>query len=324
MLPIICSMEYSSKYGRMPEEFRNTNLILRETNRLVELFNSRSKLESKYKSNFPSLNDLYNEGFVPGLYIIGANPGVGKTSFCLQLADDFVQNNYDVIYCSLEMKELELVIKSISRLSYIHDKANAFTYNDIYDNLSSLKDNDKLCDVIRLYQKLVYNKITIMAPDERKNTFTTYDIRQTISNYYDVHKRKPVVIVDYLQLLELPKTPCYEEDRSNSRDYIMKIISEMKEFSRFYDIPIILISSVNRASYSKKSVEDLSLDCFKETGGIEYTADSAIVLTSDRIDDDTFEVNFNVLKNRFGKADTTVSFDFIPKYSFFRESSDDV
>ena len=324
MLPIICTSLYSSKYNDLSDEDKNENSVLKEKNRLIDIINSHPNQDAIFKTSFKKLNNLYNDGFISGLYVIGANPGVGKTSFCLQLADDFVQNSYDVIYCSLEMSELELITKSLSRFSYIYDKDNAFSYNDILNNLSTIRNNEKLFNILKLYYNEVYRKITIIAPDKNDN-FSITHLNQAIYNYKFVHKKKPVVIIDYLQLLKDYKKNYNEDDETmDSKNKIMKIVEEMKSLSKSLNIPIILISSLNRASYDKNSMEDLSLDCFKETGGIEYTADCAVVLTSRSIDDEKIEVNYNILKNRFGKAGTTVSFEFIPKYSFFEESSDDV
>ena len=49
---------------------------------------------------------------------------------------------------------------------------------------------------------------------------------------------------------------------------------ELKRISRDYSIPILLISSINRASYGVEA----NLSIFKESGALEYSADTAIGL----------------------------------------------
>ena len=61
--------------------------------------------------------DNYTGGIDPALYVIGAGTGLGKTTFCLQMADNIAASGRDVIYIALEQTPFELATKSISRLA---------------------------------------------------------------------------------------------------------------------------------------------------------------------------------------------------------------
>ena len=61
------------------------------------------------------LNDKLNGGLRSGLYVLGASSSLGKTTFCLQLADYIAQQGTDVLFFSLEMSKFEMVAKSLSR-----------------------------------------------------------------------------------------------------------------------------------------------------------------------------------------------------------------
>ena len=70
------------------------------------------------KTDFKILDEYLDGGIRQGLYVIGAIPSLGKTTFALQIADNIARNNNKVIIFSLEQGRFELVSKAISRLTY--------------------------------------------------------------------------------------------------------------------------------------------------------------------------------------------------------------
>ena len=68
------------------------------------------------KTGFENL-DAKQGRLAPGLYVLGAVPSLGKTSFCLQMADNIAQAGNFVMYFALEQNRLELTTKSLSRLT---------------------------------------------------------------------------------------------------------------------------------------------------------------------------------------------------------------
>lgn len=69
----------------------------------------------KLKTGFQQLDTLLLGGISPGLIVLGGNPGVGKSTFCFQLAEHVVESGGQVMYFSLEMPVKWLLAKSISR-----------------------------------------------------------------------------------------------------------------------------------------------------------------------------------------------------------------
>ena len=69
-------------------------------------------------TGFPQLDEELGGGLYAGLYVIGGISAVGKTSFVLQLADQVAAAGTDVLIFSLEMSKLELISKSVSRLTF--------------------------------------------------------------------------------------------------------------------------------------------------------------------------------------------------------------
>ena len=53
--------------------------------------------------------------FMPGLYVLGALPASGKTTFAWQLLNQLAEQGEPCIYCSFEMSRAELFTKSVVR-----------------------------------------------------------------------------------------------------------------------------------------------------------------------------------------------------------------
>ena len=66
-------------------------------------------------TGFPRLDGILGGGFIRGgLYILGARPAVGKSTFALNLADGIAGN---LLFVSLEMSPEQILAKRVSRLT---------------------------------------------------------------------------------------------------------------------------------------------------------------------------------------------------------------
>ena len=104
---------------------------------------------------------------------------------------------------------------------------------------------------------------------------------------------------------------------SNTKDRVDLHVSALRRLARKLNSPVLAISSENRAGYGQKK-----LDVFKESGGIEYSADIAMVLTRDKknapgADSDYRPMDLNIVKNRNGECGV-VKFKFYPKCAVCR------
>lgn len=79
-----------------------------------------------------------------------------------------------------------------------------------------------------------------------------------------------ILIVDYLQKLQ-PSNK-YQTDKQR----IDAVLSELNEIKNRFEIPILLVSSINRQSYNSES----EMSAFKESGTIEYDTAGAFVMTT--------------------------------------------
>jgi len=270
------------------------------------------------KTGFKNL-DKNLQGLYNGLYVLGGATSLGKTTFAHQIADQLAEQGEDVIYFTLEQSRLELVSKSLSRLTAKKDINNATTSLQIRSGyqLDSKERLALLMNAVREY-KQASEYISII---EGNYNLTIEGIRQYIDTYIEANKVKPFVFIDYLQVLQTSK-PYLATDKQRI-DYI---ITELKRISRDFDIPLFVISSINRSGYTKP----IDLEAFKESGGIEYTADVVLGLQL-KVDDFKAEtinkaknsnprpIKLVCLKNRYGACFECL-FNYKPKFDLFEES----
>ncbi len=288
-------------------------------------------------TGFPDL-DKMQHSLYPGLYVLGAVSSLGKTTFIHQMADNLAMRGEHVLYFSLEQTEFELTSKSISRTLY-HWRSQANDpsiplYTSIDIRRGAALNEPKVDAAIDLYSNNVDDRLTIIP--------TLFDIDVegiiwTISDYIDKHDVKPIVIIDYLQIVN----PSVINGRPlDGRAAIDHIVHALKCYQAKNKLTIMLISSLNRQNY----MTPIDFESFKESGGIEYSVDVLMGLElSIMSSNDIFakeghikekreavtaakaasprQVSLVCLKNRFGISNYKVNFSYYPAYDIFLSSS---
>ena len=69
-------------------------------------------------TGFRQLDHWLGGGLMPGLYLVGSAATVGKTSLCLQIADQIAEAGHPVMFVSVVQRANELIAKSIARYLY--------------------------------------------------------------------------------------------------------------------------------------------------------------------------------------------------------------
>lgn len=219
-------------------------------------------------TGFTELDNQLNGGLMPSrLYVLGAISSLGKTTLAIQLAKNLAQKGQDVLYFSLESSKDELVEKIISSETFTmsngHPKLSQTAH--AIDKGTWLTQHTEASESIELaFTSLEHYFKHLTIIDGMADRPTTETIEREISRQIDRNK-KPIVFVDYLQLLKSTETQAKMTDKGAVTDKV----SELKKMTAKYNIPVIVISSFNRASYYTQ----VGYDSFKESGEIEYTAD---------------------------------------------------
>lgn len=290
--------------------------------------------EVRYVTGFPELDMALSGGFVAGLHCIGAISSIGKTTFVLQMGDNMARNGVPVIIFSLEMRPEQLVAKNVSRNMYLvaleHlDKYYRNHYAKGYAELMSEKCRKSFTDD----EQILYAKslewaekpladIQIVSEKEDGRPFDIDEIVNYINSYIFVTKKKPVVIIDYLQFIRPGKTMNGGTDKQ-IMDYIISMLVSTAKMQR---IPIIAISSLNRGGYDSP----LTMASFKESGFIEYSCETLLGLQLKGVGEKDFNINVAkaknprevelvLLKGRGIEVGTVIDYLFYGKHNFFEE-----
>lgn len=277
-------------------------------------------------TGFRKLDNSLNGGLYEGLYIIGAISSLGKTTFTMQIADQIAQFGTDVIIFSLEMARNEIIAKSISRNTFTLALKNhmdtkfaktsrGITTGAKYSNYSN-QETDLINKAISIYQQSAKNMII----KEGIGDIGVQQVREYAQNHISITEKRPIVIIDYLQIL----SPYSQKmtDKQNTD----KSVLELKRISRDFKIPVIAISSFNRANYNTP----VSMEAFKESGAIEYSSDVLIGLQLKGAGQKDFDINAEknrnprnielvILKNRNGSTGEKISYRYYSMFNHFEE-----
>ena len=279
-------------------------------------------------TGFDILDRNLDGGLYPGLYILGALSSLGKTTLALQLADNLAQQDRNVIIFTLEMSKVELMSKSISHLTYrlSGNKKDAKTargivYGPRYKYYSQREKDliERAIDKYKTFAKHIFFH-------EGIGNIGTEQIKEITKKHISITGKKPVIIIDYLQMLAPYNT------RGTDKQNIDKSILELKRLSRDCNIPVIAISSFNRDSYRENSTSKgrASLAAFKESGAIEYNADVLIGLEFASAGEKEYsereakrkyprEIKLVIMKNRGFEAWQEIMFKYYTRFNFYEE-----
>lgn len=308
------------------KEFEDSNKELfamtsvdKKINNFIKQINA-NRQKPQFNTGFAKLDELLDGGLKEGLYAIGAMSSIGKTTFCLQIADYLAEAGHHVMFYSLEQSMFDLRCKSISRITYQTTKKQelSMTSNNIGEGkYINTEQQTAMNDAIIKYFNQIDPNMHIQYSSHRPSVES---IDADIDKFIKENEEAPIVFIDYLQILKFDGT---KTDKQN----VDEAISDLKAISVKYHIPVIVISSLNRNSYREK----ISMEAFKESGGIEYGCDKIFGLQFVGQGSNGFDINdaksldvrnieLIVLKNRTGRTGESLYFKYKPMFNCYKEN----
>lgn len=264
-------------------------------------------------TGFGGLDKILGGGLYPGLYVLGAVSSLGKTSFVLQMADAIAESGRDVLYFTLEMSRMELISKSVSRISRGLEGSR----------MKGLTMRQVMCgERTPLLERSLERYAR--GPGQRlffvEEAVGTAEVRTRTERHIKARGTGPVVMVDYLQILK----PA--DGRATDKQNTDRAVVELKRLSRDYDIPVIAVSSFNRENYRNT----VSMEAFKESGAVEYSSDVLLGMQLTGAGEPRFDMNLAklrsprnlevvLLKNRAGEPYAVLPLRYHAKFSLFTE-----
>ncbi len=243
------------------------------------------------QTGFPAMDRMFLGLRAGQMIVVGARPGVGKTSFALNLAVQMAQSGATVCFFSLEMSVEEVAQRLLSTYSMVP-----------LQTIRSGKIAPESWDQILSATQDLSN-LDILIDDTPGTTVTEIraKARRMLRN-----KEKGVVILDYLQLVSPPPSK-----RADSRATEVSEMSRgIKIMAKDLGIPVIALSQLSRKNEERTGQRGKrpQLSDLRELGSIEQDADIVILLDRSMTEEEGSRedrpdygiTEFVVAKNRSG------------------------
>jgi replicative DNA helicase len=256
--------------------------------------------------------DKMTDGFHGGeMIIIAARPSMGKTSLAMNIAEHVAMElKLPVGVFSLEMSAASLILRMMCSLARVNLRS-------IREGFMSESDFPKLTNAAG---RLSASKLFI---DDTAG-LSILQLRARARRMAQQHGIK-LFVIDYLQLLNSTARRAQE----NRQQEIADISSGIKALAKELNVPIIVLSQLNRELEKDKSRKPRLSD-LRESGSIEQDADLVGLLYKPNAGDDEdaaaaeendgIPVNFLIAKQRNGPTGD-VHLTFLKPYTRFETAT---
>lgn len=271
---------------------------------VIEVYDKLQKItgpdKEKYlgaKSGFTELDAITTGLNNTDLIIIAARPGMGKTSFALNIATNLARkSDKQVVVFSLEMGKEQLVQRMLSSEALVNS-------NSLRTGRLSPDDWTKLAmgaEALSRMPVFMDDGAGITVPQMKAK------LRRM--------KNLGLVVIDYLQLMEGSKK------NSNRVNEISEITRQLKLMAKELKVPVITLSQLNRGAEGRVDHRPLLSD-LRESGSIEQDADIILFLYREGYyDKESADQSISeciIAKNRHGETGT-VKLAWNGEFTLFR------
>ena len=288
--------------GRDSKNFRHIRDVLTSVYENLQALSTNAESVQTTKTGFSGLDAVLSGMGKSDLVIVGARPGMGKTSFVLNIGTNVaIQTKKKVCIFSLEMSSEQLVSRILSSEAMI----------DSYAMRSGNLKPEEWDQLAEAAARLAGSDILI---DDTPG-ITATDMKAKLRRVDNLG----LVIIDYLQLMQ-------GESKSDNRAQEMGDISRaMKLMAKELMVPVICCAQLNRSTEQRTGNKRPMPSDLRDSGAIEQDADVILFLYRDEYykqDSTPVENEGNiceviVAKNRHGSTGT-VKMGWIGRYTKFR------
>jgi replicative DNA helicase len=207
-----------------------------------------------WATQIPALNRWLNGGFRPGsLYMIGARPGVGKSSLSQQFGMHFAANGLPTLFLSQEMADTEVADRAVANSGRV-------SYSALLTGKMGREDWARTTEAME-------SLATLPLFIDDQPALTLRDIRFKAKLVPGLK----VLIVDYLQL-----TASSRRDGNRNAE-IEEVTRGLKTLAKELGIAVIVLSQLNR-DVEKRPTKRPTLSDLRDSGAVEQDADVVLFL----------------------------------------------
>lgn len=293
--------------GKDTKNFRHIREVIGDVYAQLHELSTNKEATQGVPTGFSGLDRVLAGMGKSDLIIVGARPGMGKTSFCLNIGTNVAsQTGKTVCIFSLEMSAEQLVNRIISSEAAVDSRklrTGELAFED-WENVAHATSHLAKCDI--LIDDTAGISVTGMKAKLRRV------------------KNLGLVIIDYLQLMQ------GDSRTENRAQQVSEISRSIKLLAKELMVPVICCSQLSRAN-EKREEKRPGLSDLRESGSIEQDADMVLFLhrpeyydaqKSAEASNALSTVEVIVAKNRHGAQDT-VKMGWIGQYTKFRTIADE-
>ncbi len=300
---------------------------LKETVCLFDREHMGSLAIRRLSTGMKNLDDALGGGISPGLYVLGAIPNLGKSTFALQIAQNISAAGTPVLFFSMEMPKSRIAAKALNRQIFINTRNPRYSA-DLLLRRESASDTALWTQVEIARSRVAEECRNLYIIERDEQICSAQDILQIVERSMEElgPQQSPVVVVDYLQILSGGKAGGYMSDKA----IVDANIRALTTLATQKKLPVMVISAFNRTNYQAQ----VSMEAFKESGAIEYSADVILGMQLHTVGSRKFNINREkaknprqieivLLKQRYGKSGHTLSFRYYPAHDYFEAAEDE-
>lgn len=243
------------------EETSNLEQLANSLNEVIEKFDLIAKNKGALRglpTGFEDFDKITNGLQNSDLILLAARPGVGKTSFAMQIVNNVAMQGKKCAVFSLEMPKVQIAQRSICSVAMVSMEKALKGNLDMEDWKSIWAANKKLSEAgIFVDDSSMNTPVDILSKCRRLKREQGLDL----------------IMIDYLQLMSSGS----KKNTDNRQQEISEMTRYLKIAARELNVPIIVLSQLSRAVETRKDHRPVLSD-LRESGAIEQDADIVLFI----------------------------------------------
>ena len=288
---------YAVRRGRSAQNMEQISVVLQGVlDHLTELSATGGKTLPGLSTGLSAVDDKINGLSKSDLILLAARPGMGKTSFALNVALNVAKaSGKAVAVFSLEMSKEQLVTRVLSNEALV-------------ENGRLISGNLRESDGVKIAEAASTLSRTDIKIDDNP-LLTVADMNAKCRRIENL----ALVVIDYLQLMTSAGGKGYSGE--NRQQAVSDISRMLKIMAKELQVPVLCLSQLSRANEKRDDKRPMLSD-LRESGAIEQDADIVLFLYRDDYYNEDSEKHNIAAKNRHGETGK-VELRWMPEYTTF-------
>ena len=250
---------FDISHNKDTKEFRRIRDVLQIVYQDMELLAENKGKVSGAKTGFSGVDRMLVQMGKGDIVIVGARPGMGKTSFALNIATNVAKSTKKAVAIfSLEMSAEQLASRVLSSEAMVdsHSMRTGQLKNEDWDNIADVISSLSGCEIYI----------------DDTSSITTTEMKSKLRRLPDLS----LVVIDYIGLMQSTS------NSDNRAQQVGEISRNLKIMAKEFGVPFIVCAQLNRGTESRPGAgKRPTLADLRDSGSIEQDADIVLFLYRD-------------------------------------------